>query len=149
LDWTGLSPTPDWDRPDWWNHSLPHHETMHELSVNNIWSSVLCNQDFVRIGALIIQSLTASIAKNAMDRRQNAYSKIINVADCKTSKKELLAVEYLILIMYNYPTANTRSLYKSTDGHAGQPGDNPPNPDRLEDLLRTLPKLTVQICNQL
>jgi hypothetical protein len=20
LDWTGLSPTPDWDRPDWWNH---------------------------------------------------------------------------------------------------------------------------------
>ena len=20
LDWTGLSPTPDWVRPDWWNH---------------------------------------------------------------------------------------------------------------------------------
>jgi len=20
LDWTGLSPTRDWDRPDWWNH---------------------------------------------------------------------------------------------------------------------------------
>jgi len=22
LDWTGLSPTPDWVRPDWWNHWL-------------------------------------------------------------------------------------------------------------------------------
>jgi len=23
LDWTGLSPTPDWVRPDWWNHWFP------------------------------------------------------------------------------------------------------------------------------
>jgi hypothetical protein len=78
--------------------------------------------------------LTASIAKNATDRRQNTYSKIITVADCKTSKKRLLAVKYLILIMYKYPTAKTRTLYKSTDGPAWQPADNPSNPDRLGDL---------------
>jgi len=24
LDWTWLSPTPDWDRPDWWNHWFWH-----------------------------------------------------------------------------------------------------------------------------
>jgi len=59
-----------------------------------------------------------------MDRRQNAYSKIINVADCKISKKRLLAVEYLILIMYNYPTAKTRTLYKSTDRPAGGSANN-------------------------
>jgi hypothetical protein len=63
------------------------------------------------------------------------YSKIINVADCKTSKKRSLAVKYLILIMFNFPTAKTRTLYKSTDGPAGGPADNPPNPDGLEDLL--------------
>jgi hypothetical protein len=65
----------------------------------------------VRLGALTTELLTASIAKNAMDRRQKAYSKIINVADCKTSKKRLFAVKYLILIMYNYPLAKTRTLY--------------------------------------
>jgi hypothetical protein len=78
--------------------------------------------------------LTASIAKNATDRRQNTYSKIITVADCKTSKKRLLAVEYLILIMYKYPTAKTRTSYKSTDGPAWQPADNLSNSDRLGDL---------------
>ena len=74
------------------------------------------------------------------------YSTIINVADCKTSKKRLLAVKYLILIMFNYPTAKTRTLYKSTDGPAGRPADNPANPDRLGDLHRTIPELTVQTC---
>jgi hypothetical protein len=89
----------------------------------------------VHIGALITELLTASIAQNAMDRRQKVYSKIINVADCKTSKYRLLAVEYLILIMYNYPTGKTRTLYKSPDGPTGRPADNPPNPDGLGDLV--------------
>jgi hypothetical protein len=81
----------------------------------------------VQIGGLIPELLTASIAKNANDRCQITYSKIIKVADCKTSKKRLLAVKYLILIMFNYPTTKTRTLYKSTEGSA----DNPPNPDGL------------------
>jgi hypothetical protein len=62
------------------------------------------------------------------------YSKIIIVADWKTSKKRFLAVEYRILILYNYPTARTRTLYKSTDRPAGQPTDNPSNSDRLGDV---------------
>jgi hypothetical protein len=71
------------------------------------------------MNALITELLTASMAKYAMNRRKNTHSKIINVADCKTSKKRLLAVEYLVLIIYNYPTLKTRTLYKSTDGPAG------------------------------
>jgi len=67
------------------------------------------------MNVLITELLTASMAKYATYRRKNTYSKIINVADCKTSKKRLLAVEYLVLIIYNYPTAKTRTLYKSTD----------------------------------
>ena len=106
------------------------------------------NQGFLRIGTPITELVTASIAKNATDRRQNTYSKIINIADCKTSKKRSLAVKYLILTMFNYPTAKTSILYKSTDGPAGRPGDNPPNPDGLGDFPRTVPELTVRVCWQ-
>jgi hypothetical protein len=88
----------------------------------------------VYINALITELLTASIAKNATYRRKYMYSKIINVADCKLSEKRLLAVKYLILIMYNYPTGNTRTLYKSTDGPTGRPADKPPSSDWLGDL---------------
>jgi len=126
-------------------HTLPHHETQRQHSVNNIWSCILGNQGFVRMNALITELLTASMAKYATYRRQNTYSKIINVADCKTSKKRLLAAEYLVLIIYNYPTTKTRTLYKSTDGPAGRPADNPPNSDGLEDLHRTVPELTVRV----
>jgi len=69
----------------------------------------------VWIKKLITELLTASIANNATYKRKNTYTKIINVADCKTCKKRLLAVEYLILIIYTYPTAKTRTVYKSTD----------------------------------
>jgi len=99
----------------------------------------------VRIKELITELLTASIAKNATYKRKNTYSKIINVADCKTCKKRSLAVEYLILIIYTYPTAKTRTLCKSTDEPAGRPADNPPSSDRLGDLHRTGPELTFQL----
>jgi hypothetical protein len=127
-------------------HTLHHHETESQLSVDEIWSCILGNQGFLRIGAPITELLTTSLAKNAMGRRQNTYSKIINVADCKISKKRSLAVKYLIVIMFNYWTAKTRTLYKSTDGHAWRPADNPPNPNGLADLHRTVPELTVRVC---
>jgi hypothetical protein len=73
-----------------------------------------------------------------MNGRKNTYCKLIDVEDCKTSKTGLLAVEFLSLIMYNYPTAKTRTLDKSTH-------DNPPNSDGLGDLHRTVPKLIVLV----
>jgi len=124
---------------------LPHHETEHQRSVNNIWSCILGNQGFLCIRAPITELFISSLAKNATGRRQNRYSKIINVADCQTSKKRSLAVKYLILIMFNYATAKTRTLYKSTDWPTGRPADNLPNPDGLGDLHRTVPELRVRV----
>jgi len=69
----------------------------------------------VRIKELITELLTASIAKNATYKRNNMYTTIINVANCKTSKRKLLTVEYPILIIYTYPAAKTTTSYKSTD----------------------------------
>jgi hypothetical protein len=94
---------------------------------------------------LITVPLTASVAKNTINIRKTPYSKIINVVDCKTCKKKLLAVEYLILIIYNYPTVKTRILYKSTDGSAGQTAHNPPNSDRMGNLHQTLSELMVGV----
>jgi hypothetical protein len=73
----------------------------------------------MRIKEPLNEPLTASIAQNAMYKRKNTYSKIINVVDCKTCNKRLLAVKYLILIIYTYPIAKTTTLYDSTYGPAG------------------------------
>jgi len=123
----------------------PHHATQRERSVNTIWFCILCNKGFLRIMELITEILTASIAKNATYIMENTYSKIINVADCKTCKNRLLAVKYLILILYTYPTAKTGTVYKSTDGPCGRQADNLTNSDWLRSLIRTAPKLTVRV----
>jgi len=86
------------------------------------------------INELITEQLIVFIVKNTIYKRKKTYSKIINVADCKTCNKRLLAVEYLILITYNHSTAKTRTLYKSTDGPTGQPADNLPDSDALGDF---------------
>jgi len=124
---------------------LPHDETEHQRSINNIWSCILGNQVFVPMNALITELLTPSMAKYATYKRKNMYSKIINVADCQTSKKRLLAVEYLILIIYHYPTVKTRRLDKSKDETAVRPANNPPNADGLENSHRTVPELMVRV----
>jgi len=100
-------------------HPLHYQETQHQRSVNNISSCIMVNQGFVRINELITDLLTPFIAKNKTYERKMADSKIINIADCTTCRKRLLAVEYLILIIYDYQTAKTRMLYKSTDGPTG------------------------------
>ena len=125
----------------------PHHATEREWSVNDIWFCILCNKGFLRIMELITKLLTASIAKNARYITKNTYSKIINVAYCKACKKWLLAVKYLILIIYTYPTAKTGTVYKSTDRPSGRPADNPANSDRLGLLNRTAPELTTPTAN--
>ena len=126
-------------------HMLTHDETECQRSVNNIWSCILGHQGSLRMNVLRTEPLTASMAKYAMYRSRNMYSKIINVADRKTSKKKLLAVEYLILIIYHYPTVKTRSVYKSTDQPALRPADNPPNSEGLNKLNRTVAEMTVRV----
>jgi len=124
-----------------WNWCISVY-TPHPL--RHFWSLPETKIHFADVGAPITEQLTTSLAKNATGRGQNTYSKIINVADCKTSKKRSLAVKYLILIIFNYPTAKTSILYKSTDGPAGRPADNPPNLDKLGDLHRTVSEMTVR-----
>jgi hypothetical protein len=87
----------------------------------------------------------AFIPNNTTYNWKNMDIKIINVADCKSRNKRLLAVEYIILIIYNYTTPTTTTLYKSTDGPTGRPADNLLNSYKLGDFHRTIPKLTVQV----
>jgi len=88
--------------------SLLHSETECTWSVNNFWSCIFGNQGIARIFEHIAELLTALIGKNTVYQRKNTYSKIINIAHCKTCKIKLLAVVYAILIRYYYPTATTR-----------------------------------------
>jgi len=129
-------------------HKLPHHETEHQRSINNIWSCILGHQGFTRMNQLITELLTAFVAKNTTYNRKNTDSKIINVADCKTCQNRLLAVEYLMLIIYNHRTVKTSTLYKSTDGPAGRPADNLPNSDWLGYFHQTGHKSTVRVYRQ-
>jgi len=126
-------------------HKLPQHEIECQQSVNNIWSCILGNHGFTWMDQLTTELLAACIATNTTYNRTNTDSKIINIPACKTCKKKLLAVEYLNLIIYNYPTAKTRTVYKSTDGPAGQPSNKLCNSGRFGDIQRTVPKLTVQV----
>ena len=59
------------------------------------------------------------MAKNATYRTKNTYSKITNVADCKTSKNEIIGCR--IPNFNNVQLSNYKigKLYKSTDGPAG------------------------------
>jgi len=105
----------------------------------------LGNQGFARINELITELLTAFIAKNTTYDRKNTYSKIINVADWTTCKKRLLAVEYLLVIIYNYSTAKTRTLYRSTDEPPVRPADNLSNSDGFGNFHRIMAALIVQV----
>jgi len=90
----------------------------------------LGNQGFAQINKLITELLTVFIAKNTTYNRKNTVSIIINIADSETCKNRLLTVKYLMLVIFYYPTAKTRTLCKSTDG----PTDNPPKRDALGDF---------------
>ena len=125
--------------------SRPHLENERQWSVNNIWSCIFGNQGFARIHEHISELLTAFIVKNTLYDQKNRDSRIITIADCETCKERVLAVEYQLFIIYYNPTAKTITLYKSTDGHAGRPADNPLHSNGLWDFHRTVPELTVQV----
>jgi len=108
-------------------YTFPHNANEPQWSVNNFLSCVLGSHGIAQIYELISELLTAIIGKNTIYERKNAYSKIINIAICKTLKQRLLAAEYVILVSYNYHTAKASTLYVSTEGPAGQPSDNQPN----------------------
>jgi hypothetical protein len=82
----------------------------------------------------ITELLNTFIGKNMKYYRKRLDFKIINIVNCRTFKKGLLAVDYAILIRCYYQTAKTRELYESTDGPTGQPTDNQPNSDGLGDF---------------
>jgi len=124
---------------------LPHHEDERQRRINIVCYSILDNQDIARIFELITELLTIFIGKNTKCTRKNTDAKIIDIANCKTSKKRLLDVEYVILIKYYYQTAKTRVLYESTDRSTTQPANNPPNSDRVGDVHWTIPKSTVLV----
>jgi len=124
---------------------LPHHKSERQRSINNVWSCLLGNQGLARINELITELLTAFIAKNTTYNRKNSDSNVMNIADCKTRKKWLLAVEYLNSIICYYPTAKTRTLYKSTNGPAARSAANRPDSARLGDVHHTVPKLMFRV----
>jgi hypothetical protein len=75
-----------------------------------------------------------------------AISKVWCKSDCSSCtlyKKWFLAVEYLILVIYNHPTLEIRTLYQYIDALAGRPAYNPPNSHGFGVFHRTVPELTV------
>jgi len=114
-------------------------------TIHNYWSFILGNQGIEQIYEIITVLLTALVLLTKNHRKKNIDSKMTNVATCKVNKKIFLDVNYVILIEYNYQTAKARALYESTDGRAGQPADNPPNPDSMGDVHWTVPELIVWV----
>jgi len=93
-------------------HSLPHPENLRQWTVNNFWSCMLGNQAIARILEHITEQLTALIGKNTIYQTKYTDSQIIDIADCKTCKNKILAVEYTILLRNHYQSAKTRALYE-------------------------------------
>ena len=116
------------------SYALSHHDNDGQVSVNNLWFSILGDQGIVQIYKFITELLTAFLGKNMTYNWKNTDSKIIDIAYSNTCKQRLLAGECLILIRYYHQTAKTRILYESTDGPTAQPTYIPPNSDRLGDL---------------
>jgi len=60
-------------------------------------------------------------------------------------KNTLLVVENKILISHCWKTPGIRAVYESMDVPAGQPADNPPNPEGLGVYHQTVFELKVQV----
>jgi len=125
--------------------SLPHSDNEHQLSVNNCWSCILGNQVIVQMSEFITVLLTAFVLLNRTHKRKNIVYKIANVATRKVFKNRILDVSWALLIEYSYRTPKARALSECTDGPAWHPTANPPYPDGLGAVHRTIPELTVRV----
>jgi len=76
--------------------SLPHPENERQWSINNCWSCLSGNQGIAQIFEYITELLTSLIGKITIYQRKNTDSKIIDIANFKTCKNKLLAVECMI-----------------------------------------------------
>jgi len=124
---------------------LQYPENVCQRSVNSFMSFIFRKQGIARNFAHISWLFTALQGKNNIYARWSTDTKLIDIANCTTSKRAWLVAENATLIRYYYHTANTWALYESIDGPAGQPADNPPISDRLRVYHRTIPECTVCI----
>ena len=125
--------------------SLLRPENERQRSVNNFRSCGVGNQRIARLIEYITALFTALIGKNTIYHRKIMDFKIVDIANFKSCKTTLLAVEYTMLIRHYYQSAKTRAVYESIDGPAGQPSDNLPNSDRFGDFHWTITELTVRV----
>jgi hypothetical protein len=123
--------------------SLQQPENERQRSINSFRTCIFRNQGIAWIFACITVLLTALLGKNTIYGRWNTDTKLIDIANCSTSKSSLLVAENSILIRYYQHTANTRALYESIDGPAGQPADNLPNSAGLGVYHGTVPEWAV------
>jgi len=80
--------------------SLRHPENEHQHSVNSFRTCIFRNQGIARIFGFITVLLTALLGKNTIYGRWNTDTKLIDIANCSTSKNTLLVAENAILIWY-------------------------------------------------
>jgi hypothetical protein len=125
--------------------SVRHPENERQQSVYSFRTSIFRNQGIVGIFACITVLLTTLLGKNTIHWRWNTDTKLIDIANCSTSKSSLMVAENAILISYYWHTANTRAIYESIDGPAGRLADNPPYSDGLGVYNGTVPEWAVWV----
>jgi hypothetical protein len=68
-------------------YPIPHPTDHRQLSVNNVWSSIMGSQGIAQIFELITVLLPALLGKNLTYNWNNTDFKIIDIAHCQTCKK--------------------------------------------------------------
>jgi hypothetical protein len=126
-------------------YTLPNYENNRPQSILKFQLCKLGNQGMVLIHKVITELLTTFLGKNTTYKCKNTDSKTIDIANCKTSKRRLLAAEQSFLKTYYYQTVKTVVLYESRTGLTGWPAETLPNSGRFGDYCWTVPNLTVQV----
>lgn len=99
----------------------------------------------MQIHELITELLTALLGHNRNDARKHTDSKFINIVQCESCKKWLLAADYVTLIIYYNQAAKNGALCKCQNEPTGQPASNPSSLDCLEYFHAMLNELMVLV----